>query len=252
MPEKLLKKTACTLSPLGDSAIVITFGNGMEYSVHKKIKLVKDLLEDEPFAGFIECVPAYTNLTVFYDPLVIYKNQNKSNGNETTSPFEVVRSILEMKLQDLKEDKKLIHRTVTIPVCYGNEYGPDLEYVARYNDLTTDEVIHIHSTGEYLAYMIGFAPGFPFLGGLSENIATPRRSSPRMAIPAGAVGIAGMQTGVYPISTPGGWQLIGQTPTKLFLPNVNPPSLLQAGDIVKFHPITDQEYKEMILKEGIQ
>jgi inhibitor of KinA len=190
-------------------------------------------------------------LTVFYDPLVVYKDQKQSNDTEI-SPFEVVRSIMKMKLQGLKETKKLSHRTVTIPVCYGKEYGPDLEYVARYNDLTTDEVIHIHSTGEYLAYMIGFAPGFPFLGGMSEEIATPRRSSPRMTIPAGAVGIAGMQTGVYPISTPGGWQLIGQTPTKLFLPNVNPPSLLQAGDIVKFQPISDQEYKEMILKEGLQ
>ncbi|MFE4814019.1 5-oxoprolinase subunit PxpB [Peribacillus simplex] len=251
MPEKLLNITACTLSPLGDSAIVITFGDGMEYSIHKKIKLLMDLLEDEPFAGFIECVPAFTNLTVFYDPLVVYKDQKQSNDTEI-SPFEVVRSIMEMKLQGLKETKKLSHRTVSIPVCYGKEYGPDLEYVARYNDLTTDEVIHIHSTGEYLAYMIGFAPGFPFLGGMSEEIATPRRSSPRMTIPAGAVGIAGMQTGVYPISTPGGWQLIGQTPTKLFLPNVNPPSLLQAGDIVKFQPISDQEYKEMIFKEGLQ
>ncbi|MFD6210925.1 5-oxoprolinase subunit PxpB [Peribacillus sp. NPDC060253] len=252
MSEKLLNKTACKLSPLGDSAIVITFGNGMEYSIHKKIKLFLDSLEDEPFVGFIECVPAFTNLTVFYDPLVIYKNQKQSNGMEDISPYEVVRSILDMKLQGIQEGKKLTHRTVSIPVCYGGEYGPDLEYVARYNNLTTDEVIHIHSTGEYLAYMIGFAPGFPFLGGLSEEIATPRRSSPRMTIPTGAVGIAGMQTGVYPISTPGGWQLIGQTPTKLFLPNVNPPSLLQAGDIVKFHPISNQEYEEMVLKEGLQ
>ncbi|MFE4350153.1 5-oxoprolinase subunit PxpB [Peribacillus butanolivorans] len=252
MPEKLLNNTTCVLSPLGDSAIVITFGNEIKYDIHKKIKMFMDLLEDEPFVGFIECVPAFTNLTVFYNPIVIYKKQKQSNNDELISPYEVVRSIMERKLQWLKEDKKLTHRTVSIPVCYGDEYGPDLEYVARYNNLTTDEVIHIHSNGEYLAYMIGFAPGFPFLGGLSEKISTPRRSSPRMTIPTGAVGIAGMQTGVYPISTPGGWQLIGQTPTKLFLPNVNPPSLLQAGDIVKFHPISNQEYKEIILKEGLQ
>ncbi|MCK1993714.1 5-oxoprolinase subunit PxpB [Peribacillus muralis] len=243
MPKNLLNETACNMSPLGDSAIVITFGNGIDYSVHKKIKLFMDLLEEDPFAGFVECVPAFTNLTVFYDPLVIY-NTHKSS-NESISPYEVVWSLLEGKLSDSIEDKKLSHRTVSIPVCYGGEFGPDLDYVARYHDLTTDEVIHIHSTGEYLAYMIGFAPGFPFLGGLSENIATPRRSSPRMTIPAGAVGIAGKQTGVYPISTPGGWQLIGQTPAKLFLPNVNPPSLLQAGDMVKFQPISEQEYKEI-------
>ncbi|WP_340373463.1 5-oxoprolinase subunit PxpB [Peribacillus sp. FSL E2-0218] len=241
--KNLLNETACNMSPLGDSAIVITFGNGMEYSIHKKIKLFMDLLEEEPFAGFVECVPAFTNLTIFYDPLVIYNIHKQSN--EATSPYDVVRSILNRKLLDLIEDTKVSHRTVSIPVCYGGEYGPDLEDVARYHDLTTDEVIHIHSTGEYLAYMIGFAPGFPFLGGLSKVIATPRRSSPRMTIPAGAVGIAGMQTGVYPISTPGGWQLIGQTPMELFLPNVTPPSLLQAGDMVKFQPISEQEYKEI-------
>lgn len=162
MPEKLLNKTTCILSPLGDSAIVITFGNEIKYDIHKKIKMFMDLLEDEPFVGFIECVPAFTNLTVFYDPLVIYKKQKQSNNDEFISPYEVVRSIMERKLQWLKEDKKLTHRTVSIPVCYGGEYGPDLEYVARYNNLTTDEVIHIHSNGEYLAYMIGFAQVFRF------------------------------------------------------------------------------------------
>ena len=146
----------------------------------------------------------------------------------------------------------MTHRTVSIPVCYGGEFGPDLEYVARHNNLTTDEVIHIHSSGEYLVYMIGFAPGFPFLGGLSPKIATPRRPSPRATIPAGSVGIAGMQTGVYPIETPGGWQLIGRTPQKLFLPNENPPSLLQAGDVVKFCPISFQEYQESVYKEQLQ
>lgn len=165
------------------------------------------------------------------------------------SPFEVVSSILQSKLENEQTEKELDHRTVSIPVCYGGEYGPDLEYVARHHNLTPEEVISIHSEGEYLAYMIGFAPGFPFLGGLSEKIATPRRPSPRTSIPAGSVGIAGMQTGVYPISTPGGWQLIGQTPIKLFLPEQNPPSLLQAGDIVKFEPISKEEYQEILAKE---
>jgi inhibitor of KinA len=161
-----------------------------------------------------------------------------------------VSSIVQSKLENEQTEKELAHRTVSIPVCYGGEYGPDLEYVARHHNLTPEEVISIHSEGEYLAYMIGFAPGFPFLGGLSEKIATPRRPSPRTSIPAGSVGIAGMQTGVYPISTPGGWQLIGQTPVKLFLPKQNPPSLLQAGDIVKFEPISKEEYQEMQAKEG--
>ncbi|MGE7121563.1 5-oxoprolinase subunit PxpB [Peribacillus sp. NPDC046944] len=252
MPEKLSSKTNVVLSPLGDSAIVITFGNEMKGNVHKKIKIFKDMLEEEPFIGFIECVPAFTNLTVYYDALMIYNEQKQKSKEASISPYEFVQTIIEAKLQQVKKDKALDQRTISLPVCYGGEFGPDLEHVARFNHLTTDEVIHIHSSGEYLAYMIGFAPGFPFLGGLSEKIATPRRRSPRMNIPKGAVGIAGMQTGVYPISTPGGWQLIGQTPSTLFLPNESPPSLLQAGDKVKFIPISSVEYKEIARKEELK
>ncbi|MFC7395369.1 5-oxoprolinase subunit PxpB [Scopulibacillus cellulosilyticus] len=246
MSQAPLNKSTFDLSPLGDCAVVVTFGDEIKYETHKKIKMFMDLLKKEPFTGFIECVPAFVNLTIYYDPFVVY-NEHKKN-----SPFEVVSSIIEKKLKKIESDKELNHRTMSIPVCYGGEFGPDLEYVARSNDLTTEEVIHIHTNGEYLAYMIGFAPGFPFLGGLSEKIATPRRSSPRTSIPAGSVGIAGMQTGVYPISTPGGWQLIGKTPMKLFLPNENPPSLLQAGDMIKFYQISRKEYEEMVHKEGGQ
>ncbi|WP_337134340.1 5-oxoprolinase subunit PxpB [Priestia megaterium] len=243
-------KASAVISPLGDSALVLTFGDSIQYDIHKQIKTCKDSIELNPFPGFIECVPAFTNLTIFYNPLEVVAAVKKKEKKEFVSPFEVVSSIIQSKLENEHTEKELDHRTVSIPVCYGGEYGPDLEYVARHHNLTTEEVISIHSEGEYLAYMIGFAPGFPFLGGLSERIATPRRSSPRTSIPAGSVGIAGMQTGVYPISTPGGWQLIGQTPIKLFLPEQNPPSLLQAGDIVKFKPISKEEYQEMQAKEG--
>ncbi|MGG0462304.1 5-oxoprolinase subunit PxpB [Priestia aryabhattai] len=243
-------KASAVISPLGDSALVITFGDSIQYDIHKQIKTCKDSIELNPFPGFIECVPAFTNLTIFYNPLEVVAAVKKKEKKEFVSPFEVVSSFLQSKLENEQTEKKLDHRTVSIPVCYGGEYGPDLEYVARHHNLTPEEVISIHSEGEYLAYMIGFAPGFPFLGGLSEKIATPRRPSPRTSIPAGSVGIAGMQTGVYPISTPGGWQLIGQTPIKLFLPEQNPPSLLQAGDIVKFEPISKQEYQEILAKEG--
>ncbi|MQR88781.1 5-oxoprolinase subunit PxpB [Bacillus megaterium] len=243
-------KASGVISPLGDSALVITFGDSIQYDIHKQIKTCKDSIELNPFPGFVECVPAFTNLTIFYNPLEVVAAVKKKEKKEFVSPFEVVSSIIQRKLENEQTEKELNHRTVSIPVCYGGEYGPDLEYVARHHNLTTEEVISIHSEGEYLAYMIGFAPGFPFLGGLSERIATPRRPSPRTSIPAGSVGIAGMQTGVYPISTPGGWQLIGQTPVKLFLPEQNPPSLLQAGDIVKFEPISKEEYQEMKAKEG--
>jgi len=242
-------KASAVISPLGDSALVITFGDSIQYDIHKQIKTCKDSIELNPFPGFIECVPAFTNLTIFYNPLEVVAAVKKKEKKEFVSPFEVVSSFLQSKLENEQAEKELDHRKVSIPVCYGGEYGPDLEYVARHHNLTPEEVISIHSEGEYLAYMIGFAPGFPFLGGLSEKIATPRRPSPRTSIPAGSVGIAGMQTGVYPISTPGGWQLIGQTPIKLFLPEQNPPSLLQAGDIVKFDPISKEEYQEILAKE---
>ncbi|CAI8809986.1 5-oxoprolinase subunit B [Priestia megaterium] len=243
-------KASAVISPLGDSALVITFGDSIQYDIHKQIKTCKDSIELNPFPGFVECVPAFTNLTIFYNPLEVVAAVKKKEKKEFVSPFETVSSIIQRKIENEQTEKELNHRTVSIPVCYGGEYGPDLEYVARHHNLTTEEVISIHSEGEYLAYMIGFAPGFPFLGGLSERIATPRRPSPRTSIPAGSVGIAGMQTGVYPISTPGGWQLIGQTPIKLFLPEQNPPSLLQAGDIIKFEPISKEEYQEMQAKEG--
>lgn len=243
-------KASAVISPLGDSALVITFGDSIQYDIHKQIKTCKDSIELNPFPGFVECVPAFTNLTIFYNPLEVVAAVEKKKKKEFVSPFEVVSPIIQSKLENEQTEKELNHRTVSIPVCYGGEYGPDLEYVARHHNLTPEEVISIHSEGEYLAYMIGFAPGFPFLGGLSKKIATPRRPSPRTSIPAGSVGIAGMQTGVYPISTPGGWQLIGQTPIKLFLPEQNPPSLLQAGDIVKFEPISKEEYQEILAKEG--
>ncbi|MBO1911088.1 5-oxoprolinase subunit PxpB, partial [Microvirga sp. 3-52] len=116
--------------------------------------------------------------------------------------------------------------------------GPDLEYVAKSNNLSIEEVIQIHSENEYLVYMIGFAPGFPFLGGMDKRIATPRKETPRLTIPSGSVGIAGKQTGVYPLETPGGWQIIGRTPLDLFLPDMSPPTLLEAGDKIRFMPVS--------------
>lgn len=235
------------IEPAGDAAIVIRYGNEIEYSVHRKVQMLSNYLTQNSFKGFIECIPSYTSLTVFYDPLLVEKSHAYKVG-QIVSPYKNVRSIIEDILTNLKDEEIETHRTVEIPVCYGGECGPDLEFVAKQNNLTTDEVISLHSGGEYLVYMLGFAPGFPFLGGMSEKIATPRRSTPRTSIPAGSVGIAGKQTGVYPISTPGGWQLIGQTPLSLFLSEKEPPSLLQAGDIVKFYPISYNDFLEW--KEG--
>ncbi|MTT31866.1 5-oxoprolinase subunit PxpB [Terrilactibacillus sp. BCM23-1] len=230
------------MTPLGDSAIVIQFGQTIDRAIHRKIKHLADYIETHPFHGFIECVPAYVNLTIYYNPYLVWKSLEKTSIPNTMTSYDYVRQTLETIIDQIKGIGEQVERTVEIPVCYGGEFGPDLQDVATYNHLTIDEVIDIHSNGDYLVYMIGFCPGFPFIGGMSEKISTPRRSSPRTSIPEGSVGIAGIQTGVYPIATPGGWQLIGRTPLDLFLPNNDPPSLLQSGDKVRFKPISLEEY----------
>ncbi len=235
-----------TMSPLGDSAVIIQLGEGISEQTHRVVSALTKRIENEPFPGFIECVPAFTSVTVFYQPFEVYRKMESCKAVD--SPYEKVKALIEHHLQELTMEEETNQRTVEIPVCYGGRFGPDLEEVADINGLTAQEVIDIHTSGEYLVYMIGFAPGFPYLGGMSEKIAAPRRSSPRTSIPAGSVGIAGMQTGVYPLSTPGGWQLIGNTPLELFKPYEQPPSLLRAGDIVKFVSVTEEEYHA--LKEG--
>lgn len=215
--------------PLGDTAVVVEFDTVIGPASHEHVRLLSLYLDHHPIPGMIEYVPAFTTVTVFYDPVVLRYEEAQVKLERA------VAQTAEMRL-----DKKV--RTVEIPVCYGGEFGPDLDEVAAHNRLTADEVVRIHSSAEYLVYMIGFAPGFPYLGGMPERIATPRRSSPRLAIPAGSVGIAGMQTGVYPIVTPGGWQLIGRTPVPLFRPDMTPPTLLRAGDTIRFVPITEKEY----------
>ncbi|MDT8862686.1 5-oxoprolinase subunit PxpB [Alkalihalobacillus sp. MEB130] len=231
--EKEVKVTA-----LSESAIAVHFGNEIDVEVHKKVKAFAAHLEKDPFKGLKEIVPAFTTVTVFYDPLSILPF---SKGE---SPSSIVCATLKEIALNLKKADEQKSRLIEIPVCYGGAYGPDLEYVAEYNRLTPDQVVDIHSSGEYLVYMIGFAPGFPYLGGMSEKIATPRKEQPRMEIPKGSVGIAGKQTGVYSISTPGGWQLIGKTPLDLFFKDQTPPSLLQSGDVIRFKPITEAEYNQ--------
>nr|WP_245203915.1 5-oxoprolinase subunit PxpB [Ammoniphilus resinae] len=222
---------------MGDQAVIVSFGNTIDPETHRFIKTFTAHLHEHPFPGLIECVPAFTTVTVYYDPGLWIQE------NDSRLPYDHVCETVETILTALPEQEETAARFVEIPVCYGGELGPDLEFVAQHNGLSSDEVIRIHCEGRYLVYMIGFSPGFPYLGGLSEKIAAPRRSSPRLVIPAGSVGIAGQQTGIYPIATPGGWQLIGRTPLSLFRPNMEEPSLLQAGDIIRFCQISEDEFK---------
>ena len=214
--------------PMGDQAIVLSFGDTLSEALNTQVRKVVACLENWSQPGLIECVPAYTTITIYYDPRTI--------------TYQELLSALQMIVQDIPEDTEYKGLKKEIPVYYN---GADLAYVAQYNGLTEEEVICIHSTPEYRVYMIGFVPGFPYMGGMDSRIATPRKEVPRLKIEAGAVGIAGQQTGVYPIATPGGWQIIGHTPLQLFDITQENPSLLEAGDRVAFIPVTYDEFVQL-------
>jgi inhibitor of KinA len=215
----------------GDKSLVVEFGNEISEVVNSKVRNLYVALNKYKVAGIEEITPTYRSLLIQYNPLVINLNT------------------LQTKLMELENNLDKVEipkpRIIEIPTLYGGEYGPDLNFVAEHNGITSEDVIKTHCSVDYLIYMLGFTPGFPYLGGMSEKIAAPRLSVPRAKIPAGSVGIAGKQTGIYPIESPGGWQLIGRTPLKLYDPKRKPPILLQAGDYIRFVPISIDEYNEI-------
>lgn len=225
------------LSFLNEYAVVIEVATEISQASQMKVQAITDVLDEFPPFWMIEYIPAYTTITIVYSIEYFL--------NEKVSPFEAVCKRIDKLLLQVQVSSTVHENLVKIPVLYGNEFGPDLQFVADHNQLTIDEVIAIHMAGDYTVHMIGFAPGFPFIGGMSEKISAPRKSTPRITIPVRSVGIAGGQTGIYPIETPGGWQLIGRTPLELFLPEVDNPSLLKAGDKIEFYKITEEEYKEL-------
>ncbi|RJE88671.1 5-oxoprolinase subunit PxpB [Paenibacillus sp. 1011MAR3C5] len=232
-------------TPLGDSSVLLRKGTTIDQETHRWIMAVMQLLEAHRFEGMIECVPAFASIAVHYDPLAVWRSRSLEEQGHA-SVYATVCERLEHRISSLQDEfsGSLPARVVTIPVCYGGDYGPDLQEVAEYCGMSAEEVVSHHTSGAYSVYMIGFAPGFPYLGGMPSRIAAPRRKTPRIAIPAGSVGIAGAQTGVYPLATPGGWQLIGRTPLPLFLPDQPIPSLLRAGDEVKFEAISERQFME--------
>jgi inhibitor of KinA len=220
-----------SITPLGDTAVLIQLGDQIDRGTFVRIRALADRLERAPPRGMLEFVPAFTTVAVYYDPLVV--------------SFPNIAAQLASAAAEAEVTNEPQSRAVEVPVCYGGEFGPDLDNVAAHAGLSPEEVIAIHSDTEYLVHMLGFSPGFPYLGGMSPRIATPRRDSPRLRVPAGSVGIAGDQTGVYPLETPGGWQIIGRTPLALFRLSDNPPALLRAGDIVRFRPIAFDQFKAL-------
>ncbi len=223
--------TAPRILLAGDAALVVEFGDRVDPALNREVRALWRAAERAAIPGVLDLVPTYRSLLVSYDPL-------------TTDPDELRERLLEIDAEKGSLDPAA-SRLVRVPTAYGGEFGPDLPFVARHNGLTEAEVIEIHSGTDYLVYMLGFSPGFPYLGGMSPRIATPRLTTPRLAIPAGSVGIAQQQTGIYPVESPGGWQLIGRTPLRLFDSGRQPPALLEAGDSVRFVPISPEEYFEI-------
>jgi len=215
----------------GDRGLLVEYGDAIDPAINRKVRAMAIALGQQTPQGVVEIIPTYRSLLILYDPFL-------------TDPPQLEEALLRLE-ERLSEIEIPLPKTVEIPVCYGGEFGPDLEFVAQSHGLSPEEVIRLHSEPVYQVYMIGFTPGFPFLGGLPKILHTPRRETPRTRVPAGSVGIANDQTGIYPIESPGGWQLIGRTPLKIFDPKRSNPFLLKAGDLLKFKPISPDEYRRL-------
>jgi KipI family sensor histidine kinase inhibitor len=231
--------------PLGDSALVLRvrdqFADAPEETLDEMLRVFQRL-QRATIPGVIELAPAYTSIAVFFDPVAIAKSSGPLND-----VFDWLASRIRAVVAAGDRGRKVRARSrnVEIPVCYDAEFALDLDDVARHTRLSATEIVDLHSTGEYRVACIGFVPGFTFLAGLPKNLATPRRDVPRKEIPAGSVGIGGAQTGIYPLRSPGGWNLIGRTPLKLFDPTKDPPTLLCPGNRVRFRAITREEFETM-------
>ena len=221
-----------TISPVGDCAISIDFGQVIDPKINRHIRQTIERIQELKLDGITELVPTYCALLIQYDAM-LYSYSDICN---------LMEPLLEPSATDDANERVTV---IEIPTVYGGEFGPDLGFVASHNNLSEDEVVSIHSGTDYLVYMLGFIPGFTYLGGMDPRIATPRLSSPRTLIPAGSVGIAGEQTGTYPSDSPGGWQIIGRTPVTMYDMSKEQAALLSAGDYVRYVPIDEAEYNRI-------
>jgi inhibitor of KinA len=217
--------------PAGDRAMVVQFGDTIDEKTNRQVQLLAKWIETQGTEGVQEVLPTFRSLTIFYDPAKISYHTLKTT----------------LKHADVSEEDggHMEKRIVEIPCCYGGSFGEDLPDMEKLTGLSSKEIIQIHSGTDYLVYMLGFLPGFVYLGGLDERIHAPRLTTPRVKIPAGAVGIGGSQTGVYPLESPGGWRLIGSTPIRMYDPDREEPFLCNAGDYIRFCPIEEADYREI-------
>lgn len=224
-------KTDPQFFPAGDGALVVQFGEEIDPAVNRRAARFTGRVEQAGLRGIRELIPTFCTVAVVYDPCL-------------TTYDKLIRQLRRL-LSDGQDGAAGVRRIHVLPVCYGGEMGPDLPFVARHSGLTEQEVIQCHSDRDYLIYMLGFLPGFSYLGGLDHRLITPRLTTPRTKIPAGSVGIGGEQTGVYPLDSPGGWQLIGRTPVRPYDPCREPAILYRAGDYIRFSPVTPEEYRAL-------
>jgi len=215
--------------PFGDKALIVKFDSTISPEISRRVHALDKAITSANLLGVKECVPTYCSLLVSYDPAQVSYEKLVSE----------VKRVEKLSKAHVSEEKA---RRAVIPVVYGGDFGPDILRLAQYHDLKESDVIRIHSERDYMVHMIGFIAGFPYLGEVADEIATPRLETPRIRVPEGSVGIAEKQTGIYPREAPGGWQIIGRTPIKLFDPLWQPPALLQPSDIVRFRPVSMDEF----------
>jgi inhibitor of KinA len=230
------------ITPLGDSALIVQVAESFEASPDRTLAAVLQTMsriEQEAIPGIIELAPAYTTVAVFFDPTHVIEA-----GAEVSGVFDWLGARIEEALSGKSMSQTLPQRKpIEIPVCYHPDFGFDLSDIASQTRRSIEEIVDLHSRAEYLVSCVGFTPGFPYLSGLPNELVVPRRSSPRKDVPAGSVAIGGKQSGIYPLNSPGGWNIIGRTPESIFDPAKNPPAVLRAGDRVRFRAIGLEEFE---------
>jgi len=221
---------------IGDRGLLLEFGDGITRDINEKVRRMALAIQAEAVEGIVETVPTYRSLLIIYNPMIL-------------SVEGLGRRLIQIE-EGLQQTPLPEPKLTRIPVVYGGVYGPDIEEVAKYHGISPEEVIQLHCSSPYLIYMIGFMPGYPYMGELPQALVTPRLKTPRLRVPKGSVAIAQRQTGIYSMESPGGWQILGRTPVELFDPEKDPPALLQMGDFVQFYAISEEEFHNWDLQSA--
>jgi inhibitor of KinA len=235
--------------PLGDRAAVIEVADRVGEAVTARVRALFEVLQRARLPGVREVVPSFCSVTLHYDPRALWELAAVEH-RDAAIPFDLLRERVAHLLERFEGTAPVEGRSLEIPVCYGGDYGEDLGTLALAHELAPSRLVELHAAPVYFVGMLGFLPGFPYLCGLDERLVTPRRSTPRPRVPAGSVAIGGEHTGIYPLESPGGWHVIGRTPILLFDPAAEPPSLLLAGDRVRFVPIAPPEFERLAAEHG--